>query len=393
MKDPASYFKVIPADFEDALTIIGYVEPTQSVSVVCPARTEGALVWIIADGTFVEVGDTLAIIKDSEQLSNYNNDLTNLENAEAELIKSKADLQMQYALMEAQVKTNQAETDIANLDSLQLQYLSPNQRKIKMLELEKTGIEKQKLHKKLKALGIINSSEVRKLEMRIRRFTSTVENSKRRLDALVLTAPQSGIVIIAKHMITQRKTTVGDPIWDNMPVITIPESKKMKVQIVASEGNYKRINVKDSVAYTFDAIPDNTATGKITMKSPVGQPVQKDSKVKTFEIEASIDSSLKAPEPGYSANCKIILKRVPDTIVIPQVAVYEIDSIKSVYVKTTDGYELRQIITGSSSSATTIVVAGLKRNETISLIEPPSKLIKKKTLLPDLIIKKYKNHK
>lgn len=182
---------------------------------------------IVEDGIRVEEGDTLAIIEDKRLITNYNEDLINLENANAELSKSKADLEMQYAIMEAQVKTNETDTEIANLDSVQMQYLTPNQRKIRELELKQAAIEKKKLQMKLIALGEINRSEIRKLELTIQQIQNQLESSKRRIDALTLTAPKSGVVILATHMITRRKITVGDPIWDNMPIISIPESKKI----------------------------------------------------------------------------------------------------------------------------------------------------------------------
>ncbi len=96
---------------------------------------------IVEDGIRVEEGDTLVIIEDKRLITNYNEDLINLENANAELSKSKADLEMQYAIMEAQVKTNETDTEIANLDSVQMQYLTPNQRKIRELELKQAAIE------------------------------------------------------------------------------------------------------------------------------------------------------------------------------------------------------------------------------------------------------------
>ncbi len=388
-KSPISEYKITRTDFDDILTIEGFVEPTQSISIACPGNTDGIISKIIEEGTRVEEGDTLAVIEDKGLITDYNENLTKLENANAELSKSKADLEMQYAIMEAQVKTNETDTEIANLDSVQMRYLTPNQRKIRELELKQAAIEKKKLQTKLVALGEINRSEIRKLELTIQQIQNQLESSKRRIDALTLTAPKSGVVVLATHMITRRKITVGDPIWDNMPVAAIPESKNMKVRIYATETNYKRINIDDTVSYTFDAMPRNTATGRITMKSPVGQPITQKSKVKLFEIEASIDSSLVLPDPGFTANCNIILNKVRDTIVIPQIAIYEKDSMRVVYVKSNNGYEMRQIISGISSPRNSVIVAGLKPNEIISLIEPESKLIKKKTVLPDSLKHKY----
>jgi len=388
-KFPTSNYTVVRTDFEDILAIEGYVDPTQSISVVCPGNVNGTIVSIVKDGTFVNEGDKIAEIEDKDLLTRYNDDLTNLEKAISQLTESKANLEMQYSLMEAQVKINQAESEISNLDAEQIQYLSPNQQRIKKLELEKTALEKKKLQKRLKALDRINKSEVRKLELQINQFTNRVENSKKKLGSLVLIAPISGIVMVANNMITGNKMTLGDMVWDNVLIISIPESKKMKVKIMASEGNFKRISINDSVIFSFDAQPENKAWGQIKIKSPVGQPFKKNSTVKFFEVEASIDSSLIQTEPGFSANCRIVLDRVPDTIVVPQIAVFEIDSIKAVYVQKKEGYELRQVITGKSSPEKTIITKGLKRDEIISLIEPTAGFIKSKILLPDSIVKKY----
>ena len=391
-KMPVSNYTVVPSDFEDNLTLEGYVDPTQSISIVCPGSVNGTIVSIIKDGTYVNKGDIIAEIEDKDLLTNYNNDLILLEKAISDLNESKANLELQYSLMEAQVKINQAEGEISNLDAKQMQFLSPNQQKIKKLELEKTSIERKKLQKRLKALDRINKSEVRKLEMRIKQFESRVERSKQKLESLVLTAPKNGIVLIASNMITGNKITIGDMVWDNVLIASIPESEKMRVKLLASEGNFKRIEIHDSVFFSFDAQPENYAWGKITIKSPVGQPVKKNSSVKMFELEASIDSSLVQTEPGFSANCKIVLDRVPDTIVVPQVSIFEKDSMKVVYVQKKDGYELRQVITGKSSPERAIITKGLKRNEIISLIEPSSGLIKLKTLLPDSLVKIYSKH-
>ena len=104
----------------------------------------------------------------------------------------KADLLMQYALLEAQVKNNKADTEIAQLDSLQLQFATPTQKRIKELELERALIEKKKFEKKLEALEIINQSEVRKLELHIQQLTNRLATVKTILDGLTVRSPQIG---------------------------------------------------------------------------------------------------------------------------------------------------------------------------------------------------------
>ncbi|MFA5046483.1 MAG: hypothetical protein WC542_11215 [Paludibacter sp.] len=385
-------YTVTKTDFEDFLTIDGLVEPVQSTTFGCPRNSDGYITYIIEDGAYVKDSEVVCIIDDKDLKQRYDESLVNLETAKAELNKTKANLDLQYALMEAQVKNNAAETDIANLDSAQIKYLSPVQRKIKELELEIVSIEKHKLEKKLKSLAIINQSELKKTEFQIQRLTNDIKSSKEQLDGLVVRSTRSGMASRAMHY-SGRKVQIGDNVWNGMAVVNIPDLTKMKVKIIASENDCKRIDENDAVEYIFDAMPKNKAWGKIVKKAPVGQPIKQNSKVKIFEIEASIDTAKILPGPDLTTKCKVILKRIKDTIVIPQITIFEQDSMKVVYVKKSDKYEMRQIITGSSSQNRAVVVAGLHEKEKISFIKPASDLIENKTLLTKSILKKFKNYK
>lgn len=380
VKPPTTYTVKI-TDFEDALEIEGLVQPVQVNTVATPGPVDGVVLYIVEDGTYVKAGDTVCILEDKGLQESYDQIQLQLENSVAELNKTKADLDLQYALLEAQVKSNAAETDIANLDSVDLRFSSQVQSRIKRLELEKVSIEKFKLQKKLKSMAVINQSEIRKLEIRNRTLTSRLESAKKQLDELKLTAPKDGMATRAIHWVTRRKVLPTDPVWNRMPLVIIPELDKMKVIISATEGEYKRINVNDSVLYSFDAMPDNKAWGKIQKKAPIGQPVKENSKVKMFEIEASVDKSLLIPGPDLTTRCKIILKHIRDTIVIPQICIFEEDSLNFVYVQKAKTFEKRQITIGTTSVKEAIVTAGLKRNEKIAIVKPENELINGKRLL------------
>lgn len=384
-----STYKIKSTNFEDVLEISGIAEPIQTTSIGCPREADGLITFIVEDGVYVNEGDIVCILEDSNLKKRYDEAVVNLETAKAELNKTRADLDLRYALLEAQVKNNAAQTDISNLDSIQLQYSTKNQQTIKRLELSQVAIEKAKLQKKLRSLAIINQSELKKSEFQIQRLTAEIQSSKEQLDGLVLKSPKKGIVTRAMHY-SGRKVQEGDNLWYGMSMINIPDMSKMKIIITASEGSYKRISENDLVEYSFDAMPQNKAWGKILKKSPVGQPIKENSKVKIFEIEATVDSARIMPGPGLSANCKVILNRVKDTIVIPQIAIFEQDSMQVVYVKNGGKFEMRQVAIGTSSLKSAIVVAGLKVGEEISFVKPGTSLIEKKTVLPKKKMKKQK---
>jgi len=110
--------------------------------------------------------------------------------------------------------------------------------------------------------------------------------------------------------------------------------------------------------------------------------------VKFFEIEASIDSVLTMPEPGFTANCRIIMQQSNNVLAIPQIAIFEEDSIKVVFVQRKKGFERRQVMTGLSSQRESVVTAGLVEGEIIALSKPKPALVKEQIALPDSIFKK-----
>jgi len=384
-------FTVSYGDFSNSLMIEGSVEPVLSTTLTSPRPCDGTIDILVEDGEYVEEGQVVCVIVWQEIQNEYDQIIIALENAEVGIIKTQADLNMQLALLEAQVRTNDADTRIAQMDSLQIAFMSLNQRLIKELELEKATIEKERYEKKLNALKVIQQSEVKKLELEIQRFKIRVAAMKEQLDALTLRAPKSGIVIRANNPLTGTKVKVGDPVWSGFPIATLPQFDQMKVKIQATESDFKMINVNDSVYYTFDAMPDNTGKGKILRKAPIGQPYKRGSSVKFFEIEASIDSVLVMPEPGFTANCRVIIKQADSVLSVPQIAIFEEDSMKVVFVQSKKGYERRQVLTDISSLKESVVSAGLEEGDIITLSKPKLSLVKELISLPDSIVNKQES--
>ena len=378
------------SNYEDIVTVDGTVDAVRSVTVPCPQQLEGTIVYLIEDGTQVKKGDLICQLENREAQNVIDQLTLDVENAKANLTKTQANLDMRYAQLDAQVKTNAVQTAIANLDSLQLIYASPVQRRVKELELQKAVIIKNKLVKKLNALDIINKNQIKRMELQITSKENRMASIVELIDQMTIKAPQSGMAMRAISWETGKIVQEGETVYSQMPLINIPDLTEMKVKIQASEANYKRMNVNDRVEYQFDAMPGKTASGKILSKAPIGQPISRNSKVKIFEVEASIEVYDELPKPGLSAVCNIILQRVKDTIVVPQIAIFDEDAKKMVYVKLDKGYEKRQVSIGPSSPKKAVIVKGLTGRETLSMIKPANVDILKTTLFPDSTLKSKK---
>lgn len=376
-------YNIEKKDFESSIVLSGIVEPILYTTLFCPMNVNGTITFLIDDGVYVEEGEVVCVIKDENNEDEYDNLQTFIEAVEAELTKKKAELDFQFALLQAQVDNNDIDTEISNLDSLQSRFSSPIQRRISELQLERAYIEKNRLDRKLESLEVINQSEIRTLEIQLQRLYARLQTAEDVLNSLTIKAPKAGLAIIAESRRSQAKLIPGDDVWENIPIIIIPEDSEMKVTMKVNETEFRYINLNDSVSFTFDAMPDNWGYGRITKKLPVGQPISRNSKVKFFEVEASLDSFLIKPESGFTANSKVITDHLRDTIVVPQISIFNSDSIQAVYVKKNRKYELRQIKTGKSSLKDAVVSEGLQIGEQISLIQPKSSLVSGRKLLSE----------
>lgn len=388
IKEPST-FTIIKTDFEDVLNVEGLVENAQSSTITCPNDVDGTIQFLISNGTQIKSGDTVCIIEDKDLSKRYDDAVKALETAKGIIDKSKIEIDIEYALLVAEVKRNDGEKEMARLDSLQLEYATPTQRKIKELELQKKVLDRKQLDRKLKDLAIINQSELRALNMNVMRYSMEERNLKSKLEGLYVKATQPGLAFISSHF-SGRKLKVGDNVWNGWQLYFVPNLSQMKIKLSVPEGQYKRIEVNNPVEYSFDAMPGNKAWGKISQKASVGQPVKEGSKVKMFELEASIDSFKTIPGPDLTVKCRILLTQIKDTVVIPQVAIFDQDSMKVAYIRKKYGFEMRQIIVGTSSTKEAVVVAGLRPKEKIALTKPDPTLITSKKLLSKGILRKYK---
>lgn len=360
--------------YEDVLSIEGQTESVNSMNVFCPPDVDGTIISILESGTYVKSGDVVCVIEDVNIANDYDELLLDLESAQAELEKLKASQQLEYALLEAQVKNNDAETILAGFDSIQMQYMSSVERRTKELQLERARIERARLLKKVDATKVMQKTDVMRIQKRIERIKRRLESEKERMESLTLRAPKDGVMVRAKVWPWSDQTwKIGDNVWDGRVVVNMPSFDSTKVVVYVQETDYKRLHIGDSVTYTFDAMPDNCGWGRITKMASVGQERTEGSHVKTFEVEASVDSLLAPVGPGLSARCRIYMKHIPDVIAVPTISIFDQDSLKVVYVKKGRRYEAREVTLGIGSPKMTIIDKGLKEGETIALIRPETK--------------------
>lgn len=383
------------SDYEEAIDATGTIQAVKTVNLTSPrVNVSGMTVTYLAeDGAQVRKGDTVCVIGAPELNTMVESFTTEMEKMEAELKKLEADNAMEIAMLNAQVAINKSQLAITMLDSAQMKYAPDVKKRLMALEMEKANIEKQKLSKKLAAQKKINMSEVMQLRSRIMIQKNRIDTYVNQLKSLKLVAPCDGI---AQHyeMPLMRflsssgagsiggKIEVGSSLFSNMTVLQIPDMSQMQVALDVPEIDFKRIKEGQSVSIDVDASGGLRTTGKIKTKTLGGTPGREQSQVKIYQVIASVDSCHLKMKPGLSANCRIIIDHVADTVVIPAGAIFSRDSLKYVYVEKGKKFIPVAVETGLANGSKCIITAGLEGNETIALIEPPHNLVIRGDIAP-----------
>ena len=363
-------------DFLDVVTVSGTLEAITTHSFACPGIWSDATIqYLITEGTNVSSGDTLCILECREIKNQYIQAINELEKAQSDYNKSTAELELQYLLLEAQVHNIEASTAIKRLDSIQMKFTSSSSREIIRLELQKADLEKNMTLRKLGFLKQINVAELQKMQLKINQQENLVDQAKAKLDKLTITSNIDGIVIYCKSWTSGTKLREGDITWGNLPIIEIPDLSAMQVKLGVNEADYKRLANDQSLEIAVDAFPEIELTGKIKFKAPVGKSVKENSEVKVFEVIVTLDSSSLNLQPGLGLTCEILVKCVPDTIVVPVVSLFDEDSLKVVYITDKQMFNRRVVAVADYNNKEAIIKEGLRGNETLALMKPPESLI------------------
>lgn len=368
-------YKVSRHTFSNTVICSGVIEAKKSVMVACPEIwPEPKINTLLPEGTQVKKDDIVCRLESSQVQNEFDRSLNELETSKADYKKTEANLRLQRALLEAQVKNVEASADIARLQAAQLAYVSPTRKRLIELQIQRSEIEKAKIEKKLVSLELVQQSELNRMRLMIKQAENRVNRAQMFLDRLILKAPADGIIVYAVNWITDQKVKEGDVLWRGIPIVEIPETSVLQSKIAVDETDIKRIKKDQIVQIHIDALPSSAYSGKVTRISAMGKPIKRNSKIKTFEVVAELDSSHLALQPGLTTTNTIFIETIPDTFAIPAECLFRKDSLDFVYAREKGKFRTLPVKLGPRSDNFILVSDGLSGGEELALLEPPHHL-------------------
>jgi Cu(I)/Ag(I) efflux system membrane fusion protein len=188
---------------------------------------------------------------------------------------------------------------------------------------------------------------------------SLVEQSGEVSPLMDITANVSGIVV-AKNV------SQGDYVGQGSVLFSVADLSSVWAMFDAYEADLPYLKIGGDVAYTVQALPGKTFTGRITFIDPV---LNRATRTAGVRVETVNTGGRLKPEMYASATVQASLSQRGDVITIPGTAVLWTGKRSIVYVKQTGSdipaFKLREVELGAAVGDSYVVLSGLEEGEAV----------------------------
>jgi HlyD family secretion protein len=312
--DPAKIAVVERGTMRRSVVATGKVEPITKVEIKSKANGIIEKLYVDVD-QLVQPGQVLAEL--------------DRENLTARLRQARANLQAAEAAQEgaaAQLKKDEIQAEapdvaFARRNAERAQQLF-DQKLVSQSGLDdaKSALE-QALNRQQAAQGqlVISRAKVSEAVANVAQSRAALENAEEDLANATIKAPIRATVLT-------RDVEIGSPVSSILNlgangtlVFTLGDIDRVFVRGKVDEADIGRVRIGQPASITTETFRDRLFQGRVTQISPIG--VDKDN-VTTFEVKVSIDNPGKELKANMTANAEIILEELPDSMLVPEAAVF-----------------------------------------------------------------------
>lgn len=171
--------------------------------------------------------------------------------------------------------------------------------------------------KRLYRENVMSQQQYDAIETQMVQAQAALVSAKSQLKDATITAPISGII-------GKRYYEEGDMASPSMPVASVVQMGKVKIEFEATEEDLGKLAVGQKAEIHVRSYPDRTFVGKVVQISPILDPM-----TRMASVEVLLPNPDRRLKPGMYAELQITTGILQDVIVVPRYAVIESTSLKS----------------------------------------------------------------
>jgi HlyD family secretion protein len=194
------------------------------------------------------------------------------------------------------------------------------------------------------------------------------------LNKTTIKAPFGGIAILYETFRDgqKRKPRVGDVVWQNQPLLYLPDISTMIVNTQIREVDLHKVAMGQPCAVRVDAFPDSLIRGKVTLIGMLAtERFERGIGEKYFQLTVTLEGKNDRLRPGMTARITVDSEDAADILYVPVHAVFNDGARTFCYIAAGDGkFRERAVVVGRQNEDAVEIVSGLEKGDRVSLLKP-----------------------
>ena len=368
-------------DFTDVLVVPGSIKPLRSVVLTAPSRggmADPRIIKLARNGAAVKKGDVVIEFDVAQLQQTLNERRSELKRTEAEIerVRAQARLQEEQNLTDvAKARYDVERARLAITTEGLVSKVEAEQNKLAILDAE------QKLHEneeKLKSGRTIASADLDAARQKRDKALADVKEVEGQIAVMKVIAPVDGMVALQENWRasgpfggSNREFREGDRAWPGAPIVEIPDLSRVLASARIGEADRGRLRVGQDVTLRLDALPDRELSGQVGDISTLAKPDYSSwPPERNFDVTVKLSQSDPRLRGGMSASIRIVVDRVPASLLLPVKALFDKAGKTVAYVRTRRGFEQRVVDISRRGRDEAAIASGLKVGERVALEDP-----------------------
>jgi len=361
----------------------GELRAVRSEILMAPPIGGGSLqiTHLLHTGTRVKKGDLVMEFDPSEQNYKVDQSRSELQQAEQEITKAKADAEVtaasdKVALLKARFDVRRAELDVQKNE-----LESSIDAKKHDLALEQAKRVLAELEQDVKSRVASNQAAISLAEEKRNKSKLAMDEAQRNIDKMRVMAPMEGLVSLNKNEeamggfccipgMPLPEYREGDQVQAGRAVGQVIDPKE--IELFANVGELERNSIKQgqTVEIAMDALPGLKLKG--TVKSVGGSRARmfwEDDTSTKFEVSVTLSSTDPGMRPGLTAHVYINSEPHQNVLYVPRQALFLKDNKRIVYVRSGSNFDPREVKIQAENESRA-AIEGIEAGTEIALVDP-----------------------
>ena len=343
------------------------------------------LVTLVQTGMSVKSGATVVEFDPADQQYALEQAKSELDEAEQNIVKIKADAAVQAAQDEVALLTARFDVRRGELDTAANEFIGAMDAEKNKLSLEEARRRLAQLQEDVKSRQATNQASLAVALEKKNKAQLSMQRAQQVIESLVIRAPFDGVVSVKENRdasggmifwgMILPEYRAGDQIWPGRPVIDVIESGRMEVRAKIDESDRPNLVAGQAAVVEVDALPGEKFPAKVGQLSGLASRAnffESSSATRLFDVSLQFEKPDPRLKAGVSARVTLDGKELRDAIHIPRQAVFDKNGKNYVFVKTGEHFEPRDVKVEQRTESR-VVISGLPEGTEIALVDPTAR--------------------